>query len=387
MKLPRCIKITGFSAFLFSTSPLVAQTDYSTLQVPKQIQYQGRVATSTGAPWTGTEGYFAFALVQGATVLWNNWEGTASPSDPGTVALGAGQVLTLPVSGGVFSVRLGEGSDTNEQVPATVFFDATSNAVRSGVKLAVWFSPDGGTFTRLNPDVDFTSVPYAMVSGIAEAVKERAVTQDMLAITAAVPVGGVIAWWGAKTDIPPGFEICDGAAPITPGALVTVKPDLRGRFPRGAENARANVASSPFTGGSDSIATRISGDVFLSTAQIPNHFHRIQLDTRTDVGGRTGSHTHSIQGPYSSDEDGDGIVSSMTDNENFGDRIFPIYANTSGSTHQHRIDGYTGNNSFSNNAVSADGGGGTTGQAHNHSIPAHDNRPAYLELFYIIRVK
>ncbi|MCX6875509.1 MAG: hypothetical protein NTW21_17130 [Verrucomicrobia bacterium] len=86
------------------------QSPYASLQVPQQIQYQGRVATGTGAAWTGTEGYFVFALVQGATVLWNNWEGITNPSDPGTVSLGAGQVLTLPVSSGVFSIRLGEAS-------------------------------------------------------------------------------------------------------------------------------------------------------------------------------------------------------------------------------------------------------------------------------------
>ena len=74
-----------------------AQSPYASLQVPKQIQYQGRVATGAGGAWAGTEGYFVFALVQGATVLWNNWQGTASPADPGTVSPGAGQVLTMPI--------------------------------------------------------------------------------------------------------------------------------------------------------------------------------------------------------------------------------------------------------------------------------------------------
>ncbi|MCX6880692.1 MAG: SUMF1/EgtB/PvdO family nonheme iron enzyme [Verrucomicrobia bacterium] len=167
-------------AGLLAAASLHAQSPYASLQVPQQIQYQGRVATAAGGAWSGTEGYFVFALVQGATVLWNNWDGITSPSDPDTVALGAGQVLTLPVIGGVFSIRLGEGSDTNEQIPATVFFDAASNSVRSGVKLAVWFSPDGGTFTRLSPDVEFTAVPFAMVSGIAETVQDRSITTQKI---------------------------------------------------------------------------------------------------------------------------------------------------------------------------------------------------------------
>ena len=167
------IPIIALLVFAGSAS---AQSPYGSLQVPKQIQYQGRVATGTGGAWAGTAGYFVFALVQGATVLWNNWQGTASPADPGTVSLGSGQVLTLPVNSGVFSIRLGDGSGTNQQIPATVFFDSTGNAVRTGVKLAVWFSPDDITFTRLSPDVEFTAVPFAMVAGIAETVQDRSIT-------------------------------------------------------------------------------------------------------------------------------------------------------------------------------------------------------------------
>lgn len=369
MKLPRYIDIAAFSVLLFSTPPLIAQADYSTLQTPRKIQYQGRVATGTGAAWNGTEGYFAFALVQGATVLWNNWEGTVSPSDPGTTVIGPGQFLTLPVSGGVFSVRLGEGSDTNEQVPATVFFDTTANTVRTEVRLAVWFSPNGDTFTRLSPDVDFTSVPYAMVSGIAETVKERAVTQNMLAPSAGVPVGAVVAWWGLKSAIPADFELCDGTNSTTPGAVVTVKPDLRGRFPRGAENARTDVVSTPLNGGSDTIASSDSGGTAISEAQMPSHGH-----SHTLVTSSAGAHSHTTSGGYSTTQSttpsgstryviSSGSISFQT----------PSITIASAGAHTHTING----------SITAAGGG----QAHTHTIPPHDNRPAYLELFYIIRVK
>jgi microcystin-dependent protein len=200
----------------------------------------------------------------------------------------------MPVNQGVFSVRLGEGSDINEQIPPTVFFDTVANSVRTGVKLAVWFSPDGGTFTRLSPDVDFSSVPYSMVSGIAEAVKERAVTTAMLADAAVTgskiapstidssqlaaggvtgsdiapgtilashldssfaqdvlnPAGSVIAFAG---DVPPaGWLLCDGsqisrgtyarlfaaigtAHGSGDGATTFHLPDYRGRFLRGVD--------------------------------------------------------------------------------------------------------------------------------------------------------
>ena len=44
-------------SFLLIASGHVAlgQSPYAALQVPKQIQYQGRVATGTGGAWAGTE--------------------------------------------------------------------------------------------------------------------------------------------------------------------------------------------------------------------------------------------------------------------------------------------------------------------------------------------
>ena len=259
---------------LFCSITLPGFGQYAALQVPKQIQYQGRVATGTGGAWAGTEGYFVFALVQGATVLWNNWQGTASPADPGTVTPGAGQVLTLPVNQGVFSIRLGDGSGSNQQIPATVFFDGTGNAVRTGVKLAVWFSPDDITFARLSPDVEFTSVPYAMVAGIAESVQARAVSTAMLADAAVTsakiadgsvvaadfsttlqadglnPPGSVIAFAGPVA--PSGWVFCDGTSKLRTdptyarlydviGAIYGAVdgthfnlPDMKGRVPLGA---------------------------------------------------------------------------------------------------------------------------------------------------------
>lgn len=338
---------------------------YASLQVPKQIQYQGRVSTGTGGAWTGPEGYFAFALVQGAAVLWNNWEGTASPSDPGTVSLGAGQVLTLPVNQGVFSVRIGEGSDTNEQIPATVFFDITSNSVRADVKLAVWFSPDGGAFTRLSPDVEFSSVPYAMVAGIAETVKERAVTQNMLASTAAVPVGGVVMWYGDVANIPLGFELCDGTAVTTAGATFQGnKPNLLDRFVKGAGIGTITRAALS-TGGTHTVSAQsglATDGRALSIAQMPSHTH-------TDSG-----HSHTIAGNqfrYAGVPRGVGI--GVVEASNTEPNDAGVVRVTAGA------------------AANIQAAGGISGvtQPHDHTftIPARENRPAFHELFFIIRVK
>ena len=392
---------------LFCSITLPAFGQYASLQVPKQIQYQGRVATATGGAWAGTEGYFVFALVQGATVLWNNWQGTASPADPGTVSLGSGQVLTLPVNSGVFSIRLGDGSSTNQQIPATVFFDSTGNAVRTGVKLAVWFSPDDITFTRLSPDVEFTAVPFAMVAGIAETVQARAVTTAMLAdgavtsaklldgeviagklgpsavaatnmaATAGVPVGAVVAWWGTTSNIPPGFELCNGLAPTTPDATLTGnKPNLLGKFPRGSAND--DVKTSPLTGGVDTLAATVTGGKQLGPSEMPSHTHGNTLATAS-----AGSHTHLGYIRYSTSA-GSGATlpynisyrASASEAKVGSDEIYV----ESGGAHTHPI---TGGISY----AGGPGPDGALGVAHTHTIPSYDNRPAYLELLYIIRVK
>jgi microcystin-dependent protein len=266
---------TSFAVVLQSVFAISAfgQSPYASLQVPKQIQYQGRVATGTGGAWSGTEGYFVFALLSGPpgseTVLWNNWNGNSSPAALGAAytSPGSAQVLTLPVSQGVFSVRLGDPAvniDANKEIPTTVFFDTVSNSVRNGMKLAVWFSADGGTFTRLSPDVEFASVPFAMVSGIAEAVKERAVSTAMLAdesVTLAkieagwgtVPPGTIIPYGIPGSTLPAGYVECNGTevnsadyprlasllgqgATSAYGSAAAGKirlPDLRGRVPMG----------------------------------------------------------------------------------------------------------------------------------------------------------
>ena len=120
---------------------------------------------------------------------------------------------------------------------------------------------------------------------------------------------------GAKTAIPSGFEICDGSSPTTLGALPTVKPDLRGRFPRGAETSRTNVASSPITGGSDVIDSNISGGTAISLAQLPSYTLPNTLVTATD-----GNHSHTISGARnrSADEDaGDNGPLASGDNNTF----------------------------------------------------------------------
>lgn len=110
---------------------------------PSVVSYQGQVAVG-GSPYTG-DGAFKFAIVDalGETNYWAN-DGTASgePHD----------AVTLPVTGGLFSVLLGEAMT---ELPASAF-EGTDRYLR------VWFSSDGQPFVQLIPDRRIAAVPYAL---------------------------------------------------------------------------------------------------------------------------------------------------------------------------------------------------------------------------------
>jgi hypothetical protein len=119
-------------------------------QVPNLINYQGFVAVS-GASFTGS-GQFRFALVNntGTTTYWSN-DGSS---------VGGGQptnFVPLPVSGGVFSVVLGDiGLLNMTAIPPTVF---TGN---SDVRLRVWFNDGSHGVQQLSPDQRVVAAAYAI---------------------------------------------------------------------------------------------------------------------------------------------------------------------------------------------------------------------------------
>lgn len=86
-----------------------------------------------------------------------------------------------------------------------------------------------------------------------------------------IPIGGVILWWGAKEDIPPGFELCDGQNPTTDGAaLKGKKPDLRDRFVKGPQPDDGKTADLG-TGGADRLDLSHTHGSSNLTAQIGTH--------------------------------------------------------------------------------------------------------------------
>ncbi|HZU87195.1 MAG TPA: hypothetical protein VFF78_06905 [Anaerolineaceae bacterium] len=125
---------------------------------PTTISYQGLVKVD-GQPFTGT-GYFKFAIVSanGSVSHWSNDNtsvGGGAPTNP----------VPLPVSDGLFSVRLGDTtlSGMTRIIDAQTMWMAGRNCL-----LRVWFSPDGvAAYTQLSPDRAFSSAPFALVAEYA----------------------------------------------------------------------------------------------------------------------------------------------------------------------------------------------------------------------------
>ena len=157
----------------------------------------------------------------------------------------------------------------------------------------------------------------------------------------ATPIGGIIMWSGST--VPDGWTLCNGVTNngITP-------PNLSGRFVVGIGSNGTTSYSHSNTGGQDAVT--------LTANQMPQHSHTFSGTTSTN-----GNHTHSYQrsrndGLRGASKYRTGNPYHNQDNQN----------TSSAGNHYH---------SFS----------GTTGQTGNST--AHENRPAYYAIAYIMRVK
>lgn len=148
-----------------------------------------------------------------------------------------------------------------------------------------------------------------------------------------VPKGAIVMWSGAVDQIPGSWHLCDG----TSGT-----PDLRGRFIVGAGGSYA-VGS---TGGAETVA--------LTVDQMPVHSHSI-----TGAIEEAGSHNHTTRFGGKGVDSGPGSALAKNTSNNT-----ELSTSTDGA-HTHAI-----------TATAANTGGGS----------AHENRPPYYALCYIMRI-
>jgi hypothetical protein len=117
-------------------------------QAPGIITYQGRV-TNGGAPFTGT-GQFRFVIYRNGppTSLWSHDSSSAGGAMPVTA-------VSLPVSGGLFSVGLGDTT-----VPGMLHPIVSAIFQNSNLRVRIWFS-DGVIAPAVIADHAITSTGYA----------------------------------------------------------------------------------------------------------------------------------------------------------------------------------------------------------------------------------
>ena len=200
---------------LLNSLPLAAQ-------VPQSLNYQGRVAVN-GAAFTGT-GQFRFALVDGAgTALWSSH---------------ASATANVAVSGGLYTVRLGDTSLTNmAAVPSALFSNGD-------LRLRVWFNDGVNGLQQLAPDQRLAPVGYAHRAASVDSVPASAIApgfiQPSQMATAwqagyyddeynSVPATGgpVTITFPNPFESPPAVELGDGTTALnvtTTGFTINVPP-------------------------------------------------------------------------------------------------------------------------------------------------------------------
>jgi microcystin-dependent protein len=191
-------------------------------------------------------------------------------------------------------------------------------------------SPDNTswiTFMTLDGATSEYTIPPLRLEGVTATA-----TQINTASTHYVPTGGIIMWSGSVLAIPTGWALCDG----TDGT-----PNLQDRFVVGAGSSYAVGA----TGGATTVA--------LSAAQMPQHRHYASVSGSTNVAG---NHTHTY---VSSINSGGSGTSSR-----FGEPTTRTTNPAGDHSHSVTAAGYTD---------------------YQGSSSAHENRPPYYALAYIMK--
>ena len=262
---------------------------------------------------------------------------------------------------------------------------------------SAWVAESGATArtslglgTAATLDVGTSASNIVQLNGSAQL---PAVDGSLLTGIVAIPTGAILLWSGSTGSIPSGFVICDGT---------NSTPDLRDRFIVGAGSTYAVDA----TGGANTVA--------LSEAELAAHTHSVSGTTASDgdhthnVSGNTsntgahthsgstsntGAHTHASRTLANPDPDSNnqypaGIPNSNTNSPNYN--VNNTNSTVTAGDHSHNFN----TNSDGNHSHTLSGTADTAG-AHTHtfsttsgstgSATAHENRPPYYALAYIMK--
>jgi microcystin-dependent protein len=232
----------------------------------------------------------------------------------------------------------------------------------------------------------FTGTPAAPTASTGTNTTQLATTAFVNAsILYAVPAGVITLWSGSIASIPTGWSLCNGSSGT---------PDLRDRFVVGAGTTYAVNA----TGGANTVT--------LDATMIPAHTHSLSASGTTSgqsaghthtfsgtTGGQSVTHTHSVSDPGHSHS----VASYAGVNENTT-RIDAPTGGTAGNLTSVATTGITLGNASADHNHTYSGTTSAVSGDHTHTVTvtgtsgsvggglAHENRPPYLALAYIMKL-
>ena len=180
-----------------------------------------------------------------------------------------------------------------------------------------------------------------------------------------VPIGAIMMWSGSNASIPSGYALCNGqTVSRTDGTGTITTPDLRDRFIVGSGTS--------YTTGNTGGANTVS----LTSGQMPSHTHGLNLNIWT---GGAGGHSHSVNDPGHAH----GITIRASDRTGAGNGFIagPNTANFGYGT-----DGAGTGISINGVGDHAHAVGWTASINNTGSGEAHENRPPYFALAFIMKV-
>jgi len=242
------------------------------------------------------------------------------------------RIYAVPFAGTANAARSLVGD--NVSVAGTLNLDGNTSFSKSGIKLADNSSSTMGTVNAQNVTVEELKANGGVTTtdiAFSGTLKQKGTE------VIPVPVGGIILW--TKADLPDNehWAVCDGT---TKNGVTT--PDLRGRFVVGVDSRDADYNKASRTGGEKTHK--------LSTDEMPAHRHNYLADQILRLSAKN-SHGNV---PYES---------AMCD-LNAAPNVKVSY------------------NADENGRYVQEFGTSSTG-----SSAAHENRPPYYALYYIMRVK
>ena len=200
---------------------------------------------------------------------------------------------------------------------------------------------------HVNGDITLTTGTISAPNLTGTNVQANTLTTNNVVVpgfsnNALVPTGAILMWSGNPAAVPSGWALCDGGGG---------RPDLRGRFIVGYDNAVTDYNTVGNTGG--------LGQVTLTSAQsgLPAHTHSATLNGNTTS---TGEHTHDV--PRGNGTSGGAFDKGETDDNGW------YGSATGGHNHSVVVAGST------NPAITQD------------AAQPHENRPPYYVLAYIIKL-